>query len=89
LLQGFVVIDRNFHSRFGEIDIIAIKDGVMSFFEVKSGQEAHSRITKGKLSKIIKTVDYYLLTKKIDMPYQISAIIIIDDVIDIYENITL
>lgn len=34
--QGFLVIDRNFSSRFGEIDIIALKNNQYHFIEVKT-----------------------------------------------------
>ncbi len=35
--NGFMIVERNFYSRFGEIDIIASKDEVLHFVEVKSG----------------------------------------------------
>ncbi|MEA1892504.1 MAG: YraN family protein, partial [Campylobacterota bacterium] len=35
--NGFTVVEQNFYSRFGEIDIIATKDEVLHFIEVKSG----------------------------------------------------
>ena len=34
---GFQIIERNYTLRGGEIDIIAIKDEVLHFIEVKSG----------------------------------------------------
>lgn len=33
--QGFEILKRNFHSKFGEIDIIAKKDEILHFIEVK------------------------------------------------------
>lgn len=42
--NGFSVIERNFYSRFGEIDIIALKDEVLHFIEVKSGLDYESAI---------------------------------------------
>jgi putative endonuclease len=35
LKKGFKILDRNYHCRIGEIDIIASKDMMISFFEVK------------------------------------------------------
>ena len=61
--NGFNIIDRNFYSRFGEIDIIATKDEVLHFIEVKSGddyEKAIQNITKSKLAKLIKTGEVYL-----------------------------
>ncbi len=34
--QGFIIFKRNYHSRFGEIDIIAEKDDLLLFVEVKT-----------------------------------------------------
>jgi putative endonuclease len=88
--RGFVIIDRNFHSRFGEIDIVALKEGTLHFVEVKSGKNFDPiyNITPAKLEKIIKTINYFLLKKKLDMDYCIDAIIIKSD-IEFIENITL
>jgi len=88
--RGFVIIDRNFHSRFGEIDIVALKEGTLHFVEVKSGKNFDPiyNITPAKLEKIIKTINYFLLKKKLDMDYCIDAIIIKND-IEFIENITL
>lgn len=87
--NGYKVIDRNFYSRFGEIDIVAKKGGHFHFFEVKSGQnfEPIYNITPQKLQKIIKTVNFYLQSKNITSTYSIDALIISDGV-EIYENIT-
>lgn len=34
--QGYFIVDRNFRCRFGEIDIVAIKDDFLCFAEVKT-----------------------------------------------------
>lgn len=34
--KGFIIFKRNYHSRFGEIDIIAEKDELLLFVEVKT-----------------------------------------------------
>ena len=36
--HDFEIIDRNVYSRYGEIDIIALKEDVLHFVEVKSGK---------------------------------------------------
>ncbi|MBV5334444.1 MAG: YraN family protein, partial [Sulfuricurvum sp.] len=56
--HGFRIIDRNVYNRFGEIDIIAIKDNVLHFVEVKSAQsyeQAVNNITASKLQKLNRT----------------------------------
>ncbi|HET7099176.1 MAG TPA: YraN family protein [Patescibacteria group bacterium] len=64
--NGYKVIDRNFHSRFGEIDIIALKDGYLVFVEVKARFSLkyglpEEAVTPTKLFKIKKTGEYYSL----------------------------
>ncbi len=85
-----MICDTNFHSRFGEIDIVAKKDEILHFIEVKYSKnyDPITRITPSKLSKIIKTVDYYLYKKKIDLDYQIDGLLVNDDSFEIIENIS-
>ena len=89
---GFRIIEKNFYAKkLGEIDIIAVKDNIYHFCEVKSATDyetAINNITKSKLSKIKRSVDYYIQTKKLDVSYCIDAIIICDESIDFIENIT-
>lgn len=86
--RGFEIVQRNFSCRFGEIDIIALKDDVIHFVEVKSGQNPFEQITPSKLSKVIKTSQWYLQQKNFSNPFQIDAIMI-TDTIEYFENITL
>jgi putative endonuclease len=86
---GFSVIDRNYHSRFGEIDIIAQQDNVLHFIEVKSGEgEPVYKITPSKLSKIIKTAMIYMQKKRLDQDYCFDAVIVTEE-IEFIGNITL
>ncbi len=90
--SGFSIIDRNFYSRFGEIDIIALKDGVLHFVEVKSGLDYESavlNITKSKLSKIIKTAHVYMKKSSLDVNFVFDALIVAEQKIEFIENITL
>ncbi len=87
--RDFLVIDRNFYSRFGEIDIVAKKDGVIHFVEVKSGDyDPIYQITPTKLSKIQKTAQIYMSKKRLDMDFCIDALIVTEN-IEFIENITL
>ncbi|MDD2652917.1 MAG: YraN family protein [Sulfurimonas sp.] len=93
LEKGFMVVERNFSSRFGEIDIIATKGGVLHFVEVKSALDyelAIQNITKSKLSKLIKTGDVYLKKNALhNTDYMHDAIIVTPLEIWHLENITI
>lgn len=92
LKNGFVVVERNFYSRFGEIDIIATKNSVLHFIEVKSALDyelAIQNITKSKLTKLIKTVQVYLKKNSLNVNFMLDALIITPKEIHHLENITI
>lgn len=89
---GFSLVEKNYRAKkLGEIDIIVKKDEVYRFVEVKSGEsfEAVYNITPSKLSKLIRSIDYYLKEKKLDTAYCIDAIIFSGEDLEYLENITL
>ncbi len=87
--NGYKILKKNFHSKFGEIDIVALKDEVITFFEVKYSKNYNPiyRITPEKMRKIIKTIDYYFLVNNHEEEYQISAALVTPEGIEIMENI--
>jgi len=90
--NGFMIVERNFYSRFGEIDIIASKDEVLHFVEVKSGldfESAIQNITPAKLSKLIKTGNVYLKKNGLDVAFVYDAIAVTPKSIELVENITI
>jgi putative endonuclease len=89
--KEYKIVEKNFYSRFGEIDIIAFKNDVYHFIEVKSGDsfEPIYNITSSKLQKIIKTMNLYIKKYKINKAYQIDAVIVKNNSIDFIENISL
>jgi len=92
LNSGFFIVERNFYSRFGEIDIIATKDEVLHFIEVKSGldyESAIQNITPQKLSRLIKTGNVYLKKNKLDVDFVYDAVVVTPKEIEFVENITL
>ena len=89
---GYSIIERNFYSRFGEIDIIASKDEVLRFVEVKSAEDyelAVQNITPKKLFRLIKTAQVYMKKNSFDSDFAIDAIIVTPDSIEMIENLTL
>jgi len=88
--KNYKIIDRNFYSKFGEIDIIAKKDDVYHFVEVKSGKNFHSiyNITPTKMKRIIKSINVYIKKYKVKNPYQIDAITIDNGKLEFIQNIS-
>ncbi len=67
--NGYEIVEKNFNSNYGEIDIIAKKSAVLVFVEVKTrtnkkfGEPAEAvNLTKQK--HILKTAKYYLYSTK-------------------------
>jgi len=90
--NSFFIVEQNFYSRFGEIDIIATKDEVLHFIEVKSGDDyelAIQNITKSKLSKLIKTGNVYMKKNGFDGDFVFDAVLVTLSDIELLENITI
>jgi putative endonuclease len=63
--RGYSILARNFRSRSGEIDIVAEKDGVLAFVEVKSWQsygaaDLEYAIGAEKQRRIASAAKYFL-----------------------------
>ncbi|BCD68657.1 YraN family protein [Nitratiruptor sp. YY09-18] len=89
--HGYEIVERNFYAKFGEIDIIAKKDGTIHFFEVKTSSryEPIFAITPAKMQKIYKAIEYYLMKNNITLPYQVDAILVKNSQIELVENISI
>lgn len=85
--HGFEIIERNYLRKWGEIDIVATKGGVMRFVEVKSvshvtsiGSVSHEtyrpedNMHPGKLKRLSRTMETYMLHKKLDCDFQLDLI---------------
>ena len=64
--DGYTILERNFRGANGEIDIIAIKDGHLSFVEVKSRKNTDfgypaDAVTVQKQKKIINAAKVFLM----------------------------
>ena len=67
--NGYNIVENNFRSKYGEIDIIAIKDNTLVFVEVKARTsikfgKPEEAVTKKKLNNIVKTSEYYCTINK-------------------------
>ena len=80
LTQGFEVVARNVSGSFGEIDIIARRQGIHYFFEVKAGRVGSGvnpaeSLTEAKIRKVAKTAAYYAMIHRIS-EYRIEGVVV-------------
>lgn len=65
--QGAIVVERNYRTRYGEIDLIGLHDGYLFFAEVKYRANAdcgfpEEAVTSAKQRIICKVAEWYLFT---------------------------
>jgi len=69
--HSYFVLEKNFRSKFGEIDIIAEKNHSLYFIEVKTRSNLnhgapYEAVNKRKIYHIKKAAQYYLLKNKFE-----------------------
>lgn len=80
--HGYRPIERNFHSRAGEVDLIMQKPGAYVFVEVRyranaSRGKAAESITQHKYMRCLKTAQYWLMTHHLSgSQFQIDVVAI-------------
>jgi putative endonuclease len=67
--QGLRIVERNYHTRYGEIDLIARDGETLVFVEVRARRSsafggAAASITAAKRDKITRTAEIYLATQR-------------------------
>lgn len=85
--KGFSILETNYRQPWGEIDIIARKDGIVRFVEVKAvsreslpaiSREMDNRpeelVHARKLEKVSRTAQLYMEDKQLDDEYQIDVV---------------
>jgi putative endonuclease len=65
LATGYRILDRNYRIREGEIDVIAEKDGIVAFVEVRTRKGARmgtavQSITRAKAERLVLLADAYI-----------------------------
>jgi putative endonuclease len=86
--HGFSILERNYLRKWGEIDIIARKDGIIHFIEVKSvsrktslwgvthgtGYRPEENVHPQKLKRLARALQTYILEQKLDdAPWQLDV----------------
>ncbi len=82
LQNGYQILERNYHSRFGEIDIIVRNDRYLVFVEVKTRDENHmvnplEAVTAQKQKKLYKTALVYFQSHPMQLQPRFDVIGII------------
>lgn len=81
--KGFVILGKNYNKKWGEIDIIASKDGVVHFVEVKTisretGNESIYRpeenMYKKKIERLHRAIYSYLAEFNVTHDWQLDLV---------------
>lgn len=90
--NGFKILETNFKNKVGEIDIVASKDGVFHFVEVKARSSAkfglpREAVDAFKQNKIRRVAEGYLISKN-NYParMQFDVIDVLDGKLTFIEN---
>ena len=92
LRKGYTILQRNYRKPWGEIDIIALKQGTVRFVEVKAISVPREDISResseylpeeqihpAKLRKIVRTAELYMADRSDNQEFQIDAIGVLMD----------
>ena len=89
--KGYKIIERNYRCKLGEIDLIAEKDNIIIFVEVKT--RANDRFGKGfeaivhkKIDKIRKVAMLYMIQKDLQKEIRFDVISIDNNVVTHFEG---
>lgn len=82
--NGYKILETNFYTRFGELDIICKKQNLLVIVEVKTRTNdkfgrASEAVNYRKIQHIEKATNYYITKKKIELPVRF-------DVIEVYAD---
>lgn len=85
--EGYKILERNFRTRYGELDVICMKQGVLVFVEVKTRRSevfgtAEEALTPVKIDHIRKVSLQYLNTHPVkhrEIRFDVITILMTDD----------
>ena len=83
--NGFRILDRNWRRPWGELDIVAVRDDIIRFIEVKAaarsraGFEPFLRADRSKMVKVERTARTWLVANRYgpDTPWQMDVLSVI------------
>jgi putative endonuclease len=84
--KGYSVLERNYTKKWGEIDIVAKKEGVVFFVEVKSkvglpseendSYRPEDNMHQWKLKRLERTIQTYILEKNVEGEWQLALAVV-------------
>jgi len=82
--KNYKIVERNFSTRFGEIDIICYDGNILVFVEVKTKighdfGEPEEMINKNKLGRVRRMGEWYMTEKKLDCPCRVDVVAVVLD----------
>ena len=85
--KGFIITDRNYLKKWGELDIVAKRQGLIHFFEVKSvmadfsGHNPEDNVHNLKIRHLRKIIETYLQEKtgRIDREFKFHILCVFVD----------
>lgn len=89
--RGFQILDRNWHNRWCEIDLVARRGEVIHIIEVKFRANPNygsgfDYINRDKLDRLQRAASRYMIDR--NQPYQIDVVAIDSESIQLVENVT-
>lgn len=80
--KGYVILERDWHSRHRDIDIVARKDDTIVFVEVKTRSSSDfadpiAAVDLRKQYNLVKSISHFLRYKRITAPYRFDVISIV------------
>jgi len=80
--KSYRLVERNFRTRFGEIDIISYDGPILVFVEVKTKighdfGEPEEMVNKSKIAKVKRMGEVYLQEKKLDVGCRVDVVAIV------------
>lgn len=89
--KGYKIVDKNYLKKFGEIDIVTIKDRIYYFFEVKTISvdfdnfekmliSPEDNFTQSKIQKFDRIVESYVKSNNIKTDYYLGVLFVYLDV---------
>jgi len=80
--KGYVILERDWHSKHRDIDIIALKDDTVVFVEVKTRRNTEFALPEQavdwkKRRNLRHSISHYLKYRRIDRPFRLDIITVV------------